>query len=67
MHSNLKKGLILITLMGTISSQSFSVMTSDGEKNLGELGHAMGIETLLNDVSEEVKTDIQEAKDNKGE
>ena len=67
MHSNLKKGLILITLMGTISSQSFSVMASDGEKNLGELGHAMGIETLLNDVSEEVKTDIQEAKDNKGE
>ena len=37
MHSNLKKGLILITLMGTISSQSFSVMASDGEKNLGEL------------------------------
>ena len=67
MHSNLKKGLILITLMGTISSQSFSVMASDGEKNLGELGHTMGIETLLNEVSEEVKTDIQEAKDNKGE
>lgn len=67
MHSNLKKGLILITLMGTISSQGLSVMASEGEKQLGELGQGMGIETLLSEVSEEVITDIQLAKDNKGE
>ena len=67
MHSNLKKGLILITLMGTISSQGLSVMASEGEKQLGELGKGMGIETLLSEVSEEVMTDIQLAKDNKGE
>lgn len=67
MHSNLKKGLILITLMGTISSQGLSVMASDGENKLGELGHGMGIETLLSEVSEEVMTDVQLAKDNKGE
>ena len=67
MHSNLKKGLILITLMGTISSQGLSVMASEGEKQLGELGQGMGIETLLNEVSEEVIADIQLAKDNKGE
>ena len=51
MHSNLKKGLILITLMGTISSQGLSVMASEGEKQLGELGQGMGIETLLSEVS----------------
>ena len=67
MHSNLKKGLILITLMGTISSQGLSVMASEGEKQLGELGQGMEIETLLSDVSEEVIADIQLAKDNKGE
>ena len=67
MHSNLKKSLILITLMGTISSQGFSVMASEGEKQLGELGQGMGIETLLSEVSEEVIADIQLAKDNKGE
>ena len=67
MHSNLKRGLILITLMGTISSQGLSVMASDGENKLGELGHGMGIETLLSEVSEEVMTDVQLAKDNKGE
>lgn len=67
MHSNLKKGLILITLMGTISSQGLSVMASEGEKQLGELGQGMGIETLLSEVSEEVIADIQLAKDNKGE
>ncbi len=67
MHSNLKKGLILITLMGTISSQGLSVMASEGEKQLGELGQDMGIETLLSEVSDEVMTDIQLAKDNKGE
>jgi len=67
MHSNLKKGLILITLMGTISSQGLSVMASEGEKQLGELGQGMEIETLLSEVSEEVIADIQLAKDNKGE
>lgn len=67
MHSNLKKGLILITLMGTISSQGLSVMASEGEKQLGELGQSMEIETLLSEVSEEVIADIQLAKDNKGE
>lgn len=67
MHSNLKKGLILITLMGTISSQGLSVMASEGEKQLGELGQGMGIETLLSEVSEEVIADIQLANDNKGE
>ena len=67
MHSNLKKGLILITLMGTISSQGLSVMSSEGEKQLGELGQGMGIETLLSEVSGEVIADIQLAKDNKGE
>ena len=67
MHSNLKKGLILITLMGTISSQGLSVMASEGEKQLGELGQGMGIETLLSEMSEEVIADIQLANDNKGE
>lgn len=67
MHSNLKKGLILITLMGTISSQGLSAMASEGEKQLGELGQGMGIETLLSEVSGEVIADIQLAKDNKGE
>ena len=67
MHSNLKKGLILITLMGTISSQGLSVMASEGEKQLGELGQGMEIETLLSEVSEEVIADIQLANDNKGE
>ena len=67
MHSNLKKGLILITLMGTISSQGLSVMASEGEKQLGELGQGMGIETLLSEVSGEVIADIQLAKDKKGE
>lgn len=67
MHSNLKKGLILITLMGTISSQGLSVMASEGEKQLGELGQGMEIEALLSEVSEEVIADIQLANDNKGE
>ena len=67
MHSNLKKGLILITLMGTISSQGLSVMASEGEKQLGELGQGMEIETLLSEVSGEVVADIQLAKDKKGE
>lgn len=67
MHSNLKKGLILVTLMGTISSQGLSVMASDGEKKLGELGQGIGIETLLNEVSEEVLADVHLAQENKGE
>ena len=67
MHSNLKKGLFLITLMGTISMQGMSVMAADIEKKPSGLIPEIGIEMLLNGISEEwtLKPDLT-AKD-KGE
>lgn len=53
MYSNLKKGLFLITLMGTISMQSVPVMAAEGREEPSSLLPEIGIEMLLNGISEE--------------
>ncbi len=53
MYSNLKKGLFLITLMGTISMQSVAVMAAEGREEPSSLLPEIGIEMLLNGISEE--------------
>lgn len=53
MYSNLKRGLFLITLMGTISTQSVPVMAAEGREEPSSLLPEIGIELLLNGISEE--------------
>ena len=53
MYSNLKRGLFLITLMGTISSQSIPVLAAEEHKSMTGLIPEIGVEMLLNGISED--------------
>lgn len=53
MYSNLKRGLFLITLMGAISTQSVPAMAAEGREEPSSLLPEIGIELLLNGISEE--------------
>lgn len=65
MHSNLKKSLFLITLMGTISSQSIPVMAA--ETTSTGLIPEIGIELLLNGISEDWTLEPDLTAEDKGE
>ena len=67
MCSSLKKGLFLITMIGTISSQVMPVMAAENEKKPTTLIPKIGIELLMNGISEEwILEPIKRAED-KGE
>ena len=65
MYSNLKRGLFLITLMGTISSQSIPVMAA--ENNSSTLIPEIGVEVLLNGISEDWTLEPDLTAEDKGE
>ena len=67
MHSNLKKGLFLITLAGTISSQAMPVMAADTDKKPSGLIPEIGIEMLMNGISEEWTLGPVRKAEDKGE
>lgn len=67
MHSNLKKGLFLITLMGTISSQGITANAAEEKNNAPGLIPEIGIEMLLNGVSEEWTLEPNLTAEDKGE
>lgn len=67
MHSNLKRGLFLITLVGTISSQAMPVMAAENEKRPSGLIPEIGIELLMNGISEEWTLGPIKRAEDKGE
>jgi len=67
MYSNLKKGLFLITLMGTISSQSIPVLAAENKSNQSGLIPEIGIEMLLNGISEDWTLEPDLTAEDKGE
>lgn len=67
MHSNLKKGLFLITLMGTISSQDISAMAAESENQSSGLIPEIGVEMLLNGISEDWTLEPDLTAEDKGE
>lgn len=67
MYSNLKKGLFLITLMGTISSQSIPVMAAENKQSSAGLIPEIGVEMLLNGISEDWTLEPDLTAEDKGE
>ena len=67
MYSNLKRGLFLITLMGTISSQSTPVLAAEENRSAAGLIPEIGVEMLLNGISEEWTLEPNLAAEDKGE
>lgn len=67
MYSNLKRGLFLITLMGTISSQSIPVLAAEEHKSMTGLIPEIGVEMLLNGISEDWTLEPNLTTEDKGE
>ena len=70
MHSNLKKGLFLVTFLGMTVSPEISVMAADGDTAEAAKMPGVGIEAVLNDLysqNREIKAEDYLVPENKGE
>ena len=70
MHSNLKKGLFLVTFLGMTVSPGISVMAADGDTAEAAKMPGVGIEAILNDLysqNREIKAEDYLVPENKGE
>lgn len=70
MHSNLKKGLFLVTFLGMTVSPGISVMAADGDTAEVAKMPGVGIEAVLNDLysqNREIKAEDYLVPENKGE
>ena len=70
MHSNLKKGLFLVTFLGMTVSPGISVMAADGDTTEATKMPGVGIEAVLNDFysqNREIKAEDYLVPENKGE
>ena len=70
MHSNLKKGLFLVTFLGMTVSPGISVMAADGDTAEAAKMPGVGIEAVLNDLysqNREIKAEDYLVPENKGE
>ena len=70
MHSNLKKGLFLVTFLGMTVSPGISVMAADGDTAEAAKMPGAGIEAVLNDLysqNREIKAEDYLVPENKGE
>ena len=70
MHSNLKKGLFLVTFLGMTVSPGISVMAADGDSAEAAKMPGVGIEAVLKDFysqNREIKAEDYLVPENKGE
>ena len=70
MHSNLKKGLFLVTFLGMTVSPGISVMAADGDTAEAAKMPGVGIEAVLKDIysqNREIKAEDYLVPENKGE
>lgn len=70
MHSNLKKGLFLVTFLGMTVSPGISVIAADGDTAEAAKMPGVGIEAVLNDFysqNREIKAEDYLVPENKGE
>lgn len=70
MHSNLKKGLFLVTFLGMTVSPEISVMAADGDTAEAAKMPGVGIEAVLKDFysqNREIKAEDYLVPENKGE
>lgn len=70
MHSNLKKGLFLVTFLGMTVSPGISVMAADGDTAEATKMPGVGIEAVLKDFysqNREIKAEDYLVPENKGE
>lgn len=70
MHSNLKKGLFLVTFLGITVSPGISVMAADGDTAEAAKMPGVGIEAVLKDFysqNREIKAEDYLVPENKGE
>ena len=70
MHSNLKKGLFLVTFLGMTVSPGISVMAADGDTAEAAKMPGVGIEAVLKDFysqNREIKAEDYLVPENKGE
>lgn len=70
MHSNLKKGLFLVTFLGLTVSPGISVMAADGDTAEAAKMPGVGIEAVLKDFysqNREIKAEDYLVPENKGE
>ena len=70
MHSNLKKGLFLVTFLGMTVSPGISVMAADGDTAEAAKMPGVGIEAVLQDFfsqNREIKAEDYLVPENKGE
>lgn len=70
MHSNLKKGLFLVTFLGMTVSPGISVMAADGDTAEAAKMPCVGIEAVLKDFysqNREIKAEDYLVPENKGE
>ena len=70
MHSNLKKGLFLVTFLGMTVSPGISVMAADGDTAEAAKMPGVGIEAVLNEFysqNREIKAEDYLVPENKGE
>ena len=70
MHSNLKKGLFLVTFLGMTVSPGISVMAADGDTAEAAKMPGVGIEAVWNDLysqNREIKAEDYLVPENKGE
>lgn len=70
MHSNLKKGLFLVTFLGMTVSPGISVMAADGDTAEAAKMPGVGIEAVLKDLysqNREIKAEDYLVPENKGE
>lgn len=70
MHSNLKKGLFLVTFLGMTVSPGISVMAADGDTAEAAKMPGIGIEAVLKDFysqNREIKAEDYLVPENKGE
>ena len=70
MHSNLKKGLFLVTFLGMTVSPGISVMAADGDTAEAAKKPGVGIEAVLKDFysqNREIKAEDYLVPENKGE
>ena len=70
MHSNLKKGLFLVTFLGMTVSPGISVMAADGDTAEAAKRPGVGIVAVLNDLysqNREIKAEDYLVPENKGE
>ena len=69
MHSNLKKGLFLVTFLGMTVSPGISVMAADGDTAEAAKMPGVGIEAVLKDFysqNREIKAEDYLVPENKG-